>query len=72
MANKFFMVWCEGNRAPNYKHNTEVEACNEARRLAEANPNKHFYVLEARVRYEGVICVSSVTCNQSNDEKPHD
>ncbi len=43
----FYMIWCEGNRAPTVKHETRHAAITEADRLARVNPGKTFYVLAA-------------------------
>ena len=63
MIEAFWMVWCVGDRSPSVKHTTEEAACNEAARLANANPRKEFFVLEAKGRYQGNVIVSAEPCS---------
>ena len=44
----FWMVWCPQGHAPTAKHDTEARAIAEAERLARANPERQFYVLQAK------------------------
>lgn len=45
---KFWLVWCPtGLRPPSHRHDTEESAEREARRLAELNPGRQFFVLAA-------------------------
>lgn len=44
--NKFWMVWMEGNRDPQFKHECLSSAENEAERLARLYPGKKLYILE--------------------------
>lgn len=43
----FFLVWNPKTAHARYRHGSESQALDEARRLAAANPNDEFYVLEA-------------------------
>ncbi|GAC1042295.1 helix-turn-helix domain-containing protein [Rhizobium sp. No.120] len=44
---KFFMVYGNGQRGSTFKHYSLAKACDEAKRLAAANPDITFIVLEA-------------------------
>jgi hypothetical protein len=41
----FWLVWCEDGGVPTFKHEHEHFAEMEARRLAERNPGRRFFVL---------------------------
>ena len=43
---KFWMITGDGN-APKVRHHNRQDAVNEASRLAKANPDKEFFVMEA-------------------------
>lgn len=43
---KFWMITGDGN-APKVRHANRQDAVNEATRLAKANPDKEFFVMEA-------------------------
>lgn len=51
MEKQFFMIYMEGGGAPTFKHGTEVEANNEAKRLTERFGRKT-YVLSAIRSFE--------------------
>lgn len=44
---RFFYVWTKKGNPPRFAHSTEVGACDEAIRLAEANPGRKYIVLKA-------------------------
>jgi hypothetical protein len=44
---KFWFVWNPASRAPTHKHESKTSANEEAARLAQANPEQTFIVLEA-------------------------
>lgn len=46
-AEKFWMVWNEGNSQPRHKHKTFQAAKDESVRLARHNPDQKFHVLES-------------------------
>lgn len=43
----FFLVWNPEARAPSQRHATFQSALGEAQRLAEKEPNRSFYVMQA-------------------------
>jgi hypothetical protein len=43
-------VWADGGTPPTKKHLTELDAHREAERLAQLNPGRSFYVLNAITR----------------------
>jgi hypothetical protein len=45
--NKFWMVWNPLRSQPTHKHHSFESAKTEAERLARANPNEEFIVLES-------------------------
>jgi len=45
--NKFWVVWRSDGWTPVVRHVTKQSALNEAKRLAEGNAGKEFFVLEA-------------------------
>ena len=57
MNNTFYMVWCEGNQAPRIAHPDYSTARAEAVRLAKANPEKAFTILEAKETVVGKVKV---------------
>ena len=47
MEQPFWCVWSPQGRSPTYRHDSELSALMEAKRLAKLNPEQSFYVLEA-------------------------
>lgn len=47
MAGKFWLIWAPGSTGPTVPHPTLDAAVREAKRLARANLDTEFYVLEA-------------------------
>lgn len=47
---KFWVVWSPQGQAPSVRHESHAKAAEEARRLAEREPDRHFYVLVAEKR----------------------
>jgi hypothetical protein len=56
-SSAFWMVWNPNGLSPKYKHPNKVSAEIEAERLANLNPNDHFYVLKAECFYK-CACVT--------------
>lgn len=52
--NQFWMVWSPQGGTPSTKHLTEQAALTEARRLAEQNPTRQFFVLKA-IKRVGIV-----------------
>jgi len=47
----YWIVWLPGSGEPQRKHESCIEARNEAKRLAESNPGKQFIVLHTDSAY---------------------
>ena len=56
---KFWLVWRPTGNAPRKRHASHEEALIEAKRLATANPNSKFYVLEATDEIETTVKIES-------------
>lgn len=48
----FWMVWSPEGRSPTVAHPYRSDADQEARRLAEENPGRHFFVLQSVEGYK--------------------
>lgn len=53
----FWLVWNPEGRAPTKRHGTKVSAEQEASRLAEKEPGRSFYVMQADQVFRGVTSV---------------
>lgn len=52
MSNKFWLVWNPHGRPPQTRHDSKTSAKTEASRLAIANPEQEFVVLESIGHYK--------------------
>ena len=59
-VNKFWLVWNPQGHSPHYRHLTEESARTEAARLARCSPTDHFYVLEAKSRFEAAPPITTI------------
>ena len=66
MQPRFWMVWNEGNRSPMVKHTSYHAATSEVVRLASANPNSNFFVLEALVCMAGTVTIKETPCGKDD------
>lgn len=60
----FWLIWCERGGSPTRKHPTRQSAMEEAERLARANPERTFHVLES---YRSVTVRSPVEWSVATD-----
>lgn len=68
----FYLVWNPEGRAPTKRHGNYAAAYREAARLAELDPNKSFYVMQALVVSRGVQTPKVVTndCHYAVSDQP--
>ncbi len=64
---KFWMVWNPSGRAPTFKHETEVQAEGEAKRLASLHRGQSFFILEAKKKAVAVDVEVIELCDGSRD-----
>lgn len=55
---RFWMVWRTGNYPPVKMHSSEVDAEQEAKRLAMKHPEELFYVLETKSVTSGIVNIT--------------
>lgn len=67
---KFWLVWRPDGYPPSKRHTSKAAAYTESRRLAEANPGKEFFVLEAIQLSKKPEPVSTIELRDYREECP--